>query len=433
MLCAPATIGSKRVSSETFVLETKRTPELSIYVYRRFHLSRVLFPSINTILNLQGYAMLHAFLSDNRDELTARCREKVRIRPGRGASAGQLKNGVPMFLDQLIRTLRVEETNNSTVSRSISWPEGGERTLSEVSVTTSQHATKLLELKFSVDQVIRDYGDLYQAITDLAVEKDAPFGVAEFCTLNRCLDNAISDAVTEFSYQKEQVRTQELTAESSRRVSDYFDDFRELLGTASLAFGAAKAGNLSLCGATGSILERSLNSLKRLIDEAVENAPTQNSDLATLAGFSLSTLINEIAGTSAQYGPLHDSTLNIGPVDCSLALHGNRELLAATISYMVLNAFKFTKPGTEVLLTAYAAADRILIDVKDQCGGLAPGVEESLFDPCSQHTGHKFGTGLGMAVAMQSVNANAGMLTVRDVPGTGCIFTISLPRHQLPN
>jgi C4-dicarboxylate-specific signal transduction histidine kinase len=53
------------------------------------------------------------------------------------------------------------------------------------------------------------YGELCQAITDLAVERDAPFSVEEFCTLNRCLSNAIAiaiaiaDAVTEFSFQRD--------------------------------------------------------------------------------------------------------------------------------------------------------------------------------------------------------------------------------------
>ena len=52
-----------------------------------------------------------------------------------------------------------------------------------------------------MDQVIHDYGDLCQAITELAFEQAAPFETKEFRTLNRCLDNAIADAVTEFTYQ----------------------------------------------------------------------------------------------------------------------------------------------------------------------------------------------------------------------------------------
>jgi signal transduction histidine kinase len=39
------------------------------------------------------------------------------------------------------------------------------------------------------------------------------------------------------------------------------------------------------------------------------------------------------------------------------------------------------------------------------------------------------GHGLGLSTARRSVEANGGMLTVRDIPGTGCAFTIDLPRY----
>ena len=42
------------------------------------------------------------------------------------------------------------------------------------------------------------YGDLCQAVTELAAEKHASISVGEFQTLNRCLDNAIAHAVTAY-------------------------------------------------------------------------------------------------------------------------------------------------------------------------------------------------------------------------------------------
>ena len=38
------------------------------------------------------------------------------------------------------------------------------------------------------------------------------------------------------------------------------------------------------------------------------------------------------------------------------------------------------------------------------------------------------GVGLGLAICQRSVEANNGELRVRDLPGSGCIFTIDLPR-----
>ena len=52
---------------------------------------------------------MHRFLSNNRDDLIERCKAKVAERPRRAATSEQLKNGVPLFLGQLIRTLQAEE------------------------------------------------------------------------------------------------------------------------------------------------------------------------------------------------------------------------------------------------------------------------------------------------------------------------------------
>jgi len=96
------------------------------------------------------------------------------------------------------------------------------------------------------------------------------------------------------------------------------------------------------------------------------------------------------------------------------------------------NAFKFTHHRSEVTLNAYAAADRILIDVEDNCGGLPPGKPEMLFQPFMQESQDKSGLGLGLSISRRTVEAIAGILSVRDKPGTGCVFTIDLPRHLIP-
>ena len=97
---------------------------------------------------------------------------------------------------------------------------------------------------------------------------------------------------------------------------------------------------------------------------------------------------------------------------------------------LLQNAFKFTQPYTEVTLRAYAAADRVLIDVKDNCGGLPPGIEEKMFSPFTQAGENRSGLDLGLSIARRSVAACGGVLSVRDMPGSGCIFTISLPLQE---
>src|SRR5690242_7478597 len=134
--------------------------------------------------------MLHQFLADNRAELVARCSSKVAQRPVPAPRGAELEHGIPLFLDQLITMLRLDRPPDSTQSCKVS---------SELGATAARHGVELLEHGFTVDQVVHDYGDLCQAVTDLAFERCAPIGVDEFRTLNRCLDDAIAHAVTEFS------------------------------------------------------------------------------------------------------------------------------------------------------------------------------------------------------------------------------------------
>ena len=145
--------------------------------------------------------MLHDFLTTNRAELIDRCRAMVTQRLAPKATGRELEHGIPLFLDQLITTLQGGQASESTSPRISGRAGGVEPDAAQMRSTATLHGRELLKHGYSVDQVVHDYGDLCQAITALALEQDSPIGVEEFRTLNRCLDNGIADAVTEYSYQ----------------------------------------------------------------------------------------------------------------------------------------------------------------------------------------------------------------------------------------
>ena len=55
--------------------------------------------------------------------------------------------------------------------------------------------------------------------------------------------------------------------------------------------------------------------------------------------------------------------------------------------------------GTDVTLNAYAVADRMLIDVEDNCGGLQPGSAETMFVPFKQMDKDRSDLGLGLWIS----------------------------------
>ena len=375
---------------------------------------------------------MYTFLANNRDELIARCKAKVAQRPRRAATEEQLKNGVPLFLEQLRRTLVAEEEGQAGESLEISGASGGDaQALSEMGVTAAAHGKQLLELGFSVDQVVHDYGDLCQAITDLAVERDAPFSVDQFRTLNRCLDNAIADAVTEFSVQRDATIARQQSAEVNERLGFLVHELRNSVGTATLAVSALESGNLPMSGATGSVLKRSLAALTTLIDSTLDEVRIKAEAAVQGEPFSLALFIADAQRAAALDAGARGCTLTVPDVAPLLGITGNRDRLLAALANVLQNAFKFTRPSTEVTLKAYAVGERVFIDVEDHCGGLPPGQAEKMFSPFSQRSADKTGLGLGLTIARQSVEADAGTISVENVAGAGCVFTISLPRRAL--
>lgn len=375
--------------------------------------------------------MLHSFLTNNRAELIARCAAKVARRPMRNASERQLQTGIPIFLDQLTQTLKAEQDGETAAGLRISGAAGGDRrNLSEIGVVAAAHGTELLRLGYTVDQVVHDYGDLCQAITDLAVERDAPFSIDEFRTLNRCLDNAIADAVTRFSYLRESAIARQSVTDSNEHLGFLMHEIRNALNAAVLAVSAMESGSLGLKGATGGVLKRSLDAAVKLVDSSLDDVRVKNTASAQHV-FSLTGFISEAKEAAELDARARGCTLSVSRVDPLLALRGNRDLLLGAVANLLSNALKFTHAKTEVHLHAYGQGDRIIIDVQDNCGGLPPGSVERMFDPFIQQNKDKTGLGLGLSIARQNITAEGGTLSVRDLPGTGCVFTISLPRYTL--
>jgi signal transduction histidine kinase len=377
--------------------------------------------------------MMHEFLSAHRRELIDRCREKVARRTAPKATAEELEHGIPVFLDQLIQTLRVEQGTEPLLSRKVSGPSGGENPVfSEIGAAAARHGRELLIRGFTIDQVVHDYGDLCQAITDLAFEVNVSIEIDEFRTLNRSLDNAIAAAVGEYDSSQNSIVAERHTQALNERLGSFAHELRNLINTATLALTAIKAGNVGITGATGSVLDRSLVGLRNLVDRSLSEVRMAAGQPLQHRLFSLAEFITEVKLAASLEAKVKKCGLTVSGVDPELAVDADRDLLLSAVGNLLQNAFKFTRPKTAITLHAYASAQRILIDVQDRCGGLPAGKLEDMFLPFSQGAdGDKSGLGLGLSISKRSVEANDGSLTVRDIPGSGCIFTIDLPRHSM--
>jgi signal transduction histidine kinase len=370
--------------------------------------------------------MLHEFLKTNRTVLIDQCRAMAASRSETKAAGNELDHGVPIFLDQLIETLTVEQASEPRRNRMAPDPRAS---VSEIGSMAALHGRDLLERGYTLEQVVRDYGDVCQAVTGLAFENGASIEVDEFRTFNRCLDKAIAGAVTEYAYRQAAVTTEDGFEALNSRLGPLAHELRNYLHIAAYAVKAIKAGNVGMSGATGAVLDRSLMGMRNLIDRSLAEVRVTAGLPPRLKTIRIADFLSEVAASSSLDPLARECRFTVTPTDEDTEVDADPEMLAAAVGNLLQNAFKFTKRHSEVRLHAQVVGGRVLIKVEDHCGGLPSGIPEKLLLPFVQSGQDRSGLGLGLDICRRSVEANNGILRVRDVPGCGCIFIIDLPVH----
>ena len=354
--------------------------------------------------------MLHEFLTLYRHEIIAATRAKVSTRIAPRPTVAELEHGIPLFLTQLAETLRREQ---STADRP---------TTAEMTESARRHGGELRRAGFTVAQVVHDYGDVCQAVTELAMQKEIPISSDEFKTLNRCLDEAIAEAVTEFARQREL----SLSNRETERLGFFAHELRNLLSNAMLAFEVLQTGSVGVGGSTGAVLKRNLVGLRDLIDRSLAAVRLEAGQHAR-RHVRLTEFMEEVEAAAMIEATARGFQLTVTRTEPGVVLDIDRQLMAAALANLLQNAFKFSRPGGHVVLrTDLRTTGRVLIEVEDECGGLTGAVP--LFQAFQQHHADRSGLGLGLTIARESVEANAGTINVHSLQGIGCIFTIDLPR-----
>ena len=354
--------------------------------------------------------MLHEFIMENRDEIITRCRAKVLQRSTPPVTSAEVNHGVPSFLDQLVESLREKLASNP-----------------EIGKTAHLHGNDLLRQGFTVDQVVHDYGDVCQSITDLALERGAPISTDDFRTLNRSLDDAIAGAVTEYGRGSNESVVGKAVHRDSERLGFLAHELRNLINTATLAYEGLKSGNVGIGGSTGAVLERSLKGLGTLVirslDEVRLTQPVQSRDVISMVGF-----IEALRPSAEVEASARGIKLKVLPVEVDMTVRADRQILASIVMNMLQNAFKFTRPRTTVTLSVITRNGRVLIEVQDECGGLPSGDAANLFDSFVQKGDDRSGIGLGLAYCRWAAEASGAKMSARDIPGKGCVFTLDIAR-----
>ena len=354
--------------------------------------------------------MLHKFIAENREEIIRRCRSKVETRSVPPSTSAEPESGVPAFLDQLIEALRYQPSPSTKIDSS-----------------AARHGRALELQGFTVSQVVHDYGAVCQSITDLALERKVAIDVDDFRTLNRCLDEAIAGAVTEFARQHDRSMLDAESAHEDERIGFLTHEIRNLLNTAGAAFDILKTGNVGVGSSTGAVLKCSLSRLGHLVNRSFAEVRLRQGVLNRVL-IAVPAFIGDLAAGASLEATAHDLRLVVQPGEAGAIIHADRQILSAVVVNLLQNAFKFTRPQTTVVLRVNASADRVLLEVEDECGGLPDENGDGLFRSFEQRHADRTGLGLGLAFSRWGTEVNDGRISVRSLPGRGCVFAVDLPR-----
>jgi hypothetical protein len=208
--------------------------------------------AVPRMLSAMKSVALHEFIALHREEIIRRCRAKVATRSMPPPTEAEIRHGVPLFLDQMVDALRLGLRSSPQIERS-----------------AVLHGHELLLQGFTVSQVVQDYGDVCQMVTGLAVEMNAAISPDDFRSLDLCLDEAIAGALTEYGFGRNQSTFEGESTRGSERLGFLPHQDRDLADAPMQAFEVLRTGNVGRTGATASVLQSTLTTMRALMERSL--------------------------------------------------------------------------------------------------------------------------------------------------------------------
>ena len=201
-----------------------------------------------------------------------------------------------------------------------------------------------------------------------------------------------------------------------------------------MAHPLVKEGVVGTASTTNALLERNLQRMRDLIDRSFSEFRMHKDPTVDRRPLLLFLAVEEVLATAGEDARSKGLSLMV-EVDHQLQANVDRNYLISALANLLQNAIKFSKSGGTIWVRGLDAGSTVVLEVEDQCGGLPKG-KPKLFRPFTQKNSDKTGLGLGLSISRRAVALNDGNLSVRDIPGTGCVFSITLPKiktraHQI--
>ncbi|HEX6164115.1 MAG TPA: HAMP domain-containing sensor histidine kinase [Vicinamibacterales bacterium] len=349
--------------------------------------------------------MLHQFITEHRDVIVERAASLARVR------------------DPLLNNAPKEEISHFLTQVSARLRQGSDRAVDATSFneTAVRNGANMRRGGHPVVNVVQSYGDVCQAVTAIAVESSMPISADDFSVFNQCLDQAIGQAVTEYNRMAEDTRA----AAELQRLGMAAHELRDQLQTAQLSLRSLQSSRTAIDGLSGQLLERALRNLSGVVDRMLSDFRF-GAGLEQRESIEIGPFLQEVATAAALNAESRGLTFTIDS-ETTGTIWGDRQLLMSAVMNLVNNALKYSRAGSNIRVTVRMTSTRLYIAVQDQCGGL-PESGLDVAAPFADRRGtDRTGLGLGLSIAKNVIRSHGGDIAVRNIPGSGCVFTIDMP------
>lgn len=341
--------------------------------------------------------MFREWLSANRAVIVARAQHAT----AETSCEPVADTGVAQLFDHIVEAL-APAPDDSTTGGAATARHGGERSRSGAPLA----------------RLVHEHGKLVRAALEVADEQGVWLGPGELRELLEAFDSTLAAAVSD--HQRACDRSQD--EERADRLKHFSHELRNKLYTVTLAWSVLKGRKGEAGDESTAVVDRNLTSLVNFIDASLAELRDDRGQRDCGRVIVLE-LVDELALELSPEAAPRKLRFEVAPIPADLAVEASWAVLAETLGRLLHSAFRCSREGGRVSLRAKASGDRVLIEVEDESGGLGSANAHAVLAAVASR-----GAAPGAPPQQGTIEAYGGKVDLYDLPGKGCIVTLSLPR-----
>lgn len=378
-------------------------------------------------------ARIARIVRDRRADILARWMSQVRaddtIPSARSLTDAELLDHTPTLLDELVAVLEGHEEREERLA------------------AARRHGGQRASFGFHIREVMREMGVLRRVLVEMLESAAVDLTGTPGCELHRVLDESLgASAETMEAATRAVIERERDEAESERQRAERLNEEKDLfvavvaheirnplhamMGWTALA--RERAGGDPLLTRAIETIERNVALQRRLVDDLLDLERVRSGKLSLdLRPVDLDRVVEAALASARPSATSKGVELTRAPAPTTIVL-GDADRLQQVVSNLLVNALKFTPRGGHVELTIERDADQVRVAVRDDGVGIAPELQESIFEPFRQgdpYAGARAGgIGIGLAIVRELVRAHGGRVGAESEGlGRGATFWLTLP------